>query len=330
MPEEKNKFIWNPLTRDDIHDVYLLFETVNRIDNADYDETEDDLMRQFDDPWSHPTNDVRVIRTIQGKLAAFLRIYVDPKPIEERFAFIRCLIAPEARSQGLEEASIEWMEARAKQRLAEIVHAEHIPSFIRAEMPKSAEETIQRYQKYGFAHARSYFKMERNLKELIPESPLPDGLTLRTYGKDIDEKLLQALNEAFRDHWGHVEYSIEDWPFIIDASNIRHDLTSIVMEGYEVVAFCINYVNTSENKRLGIQRATIESIGTQRAWRARGIASALLSESMRLCQTAGLDYLSAKVDSDNLTGAVALYERLGFKTYKTLVIMEKKIDFSPC
>ena len=83
-------------------------------------------MRQFDDPWSHPTNDVRVIRTIQGKLAAFLRIYVDPKPIEERFAFIRCLIAPEARSQGLEEASIEWMEARAKQRLAEIVHAASI------------------------------------------------------------------------------------------------------------------------------------------------------------------------------------------------------------
>jgi ribosomal protein S18 acetylase RimI-like enzyme len=41
---------------------------------------------------------------------------------------------------------------------------------------------------------------------------------------------------------------------------------------------------------------------------------------------AGLDYLSAKVDSDNLSGALAIYERIGFKTYKTLVNMEKRID----
>ena len=240
---------------------------------------------------------MRVIRTIQGNLAAFLRIYVNPKPIDESFAVLRCLIAPEVRGQGLEEASIEWMEARAKQRLAEIAHAEHIPSIIRAEMPKDAEEAVLRYQRHGFAHARSFFKMERNLKEPIPKNPLPDGLILRTYGKDIDEKLRQALNEAFRDHWGHFEFSIEEWPFMTDASNIRRDLTLVVMEGDELVAFCINYVNVSENKRLSIQRATIESIGTRPAWRARGVASALLSETMRLCQAAGLDYLSAKVDS---------------------------------
>jgi ribosomal protein S18 acetylase RimI-like enzyme len=48
---------------------------------------------------------------------------------------------------------------------------------------------------------------------------------------------------------------------------------------------------------------------------------------MRLCSAAGFDYLSAKVDSDNVTGVLALYERLGFTTNKIWIIMEKKQVF---
>ncbi len=326
--EEKKEFIWSPFTREDIPEVYRLFQTVNRVDDNDYAETEQDLEQQFEDPWSNPARDARVVRTLRGTLASFLRVFVNPKPTEEKLAFVFGEVAPEERGQGLEEECVEWMEAHARERLAEIGEEDNgraLPSMIRTLVPGSATKTIELYEQHGFRRARTFFKMQRDLHETIPNNPLPPGLTLRTYGEDIDEKLREASNEAFRDHWGHQEVTAEEWhPFVIDVSGVRRDLILVVMDGDEIAAYCINRIKVTENEQLGIRRGWISELGTRRAWRKRGIASALLSETMRRFRAEGMDSVGLAVDSDSWTNALALYERLGFQTYKTRVSLEKR------
>ena len=113
--------------------------------------------------------------------------------------------------------------------------------------------------------------------------------------------------------------------FVMGSSESRPDLSLMVMDGADIAAFSINRVKHLENQRLGIRRGWIGSLGTRRAWRKRGLASALLAESMRRFKAEGFDCVGLGVDAKNLTGALALYERIGFKTYKTRAVLQKQV-----
>ncbi|MBI4674558.1 MAG: GNAT family N-acetyltransferase [Chloroflexi bacterium] len=327
---EQEKFLWKSFTREDIPKVYELYQTVNRVDDNDYNETIADMEQQHDDPWSNPLTDARIIRTVQGKLAAFVRVFVNPQPEHENVAFLFGEVAPDARGQGLEQETLEWMEQRARERLAEAAQAPEaskLPRSIRVSFPESLQEPIALYNAYGYTYVRSFYKMELDLCEPIPAHTLPQGLTLRMYGEDIDDKLREAMNEAFRDHWGHQDITAEEWrPFFIDVSDFRRDLTLIVMDGDAIAAFSIYRVKAEENERLGIRRGWIGTLGTRRQWRKRGLATYLLAESMQRFKAEGFDSVGLGVDAENLTGALALYERIGFHAIRTRVVLEKKVQ----
>jgi len=328
--QEQDRLIWRGFMPQDIPDVHKLFETSNQIDNNDYAMTEADLEREYHDPWSNPLTDARIIRTVAGKLAGFLRVYVNPKPEHENLAFVDCEIAPEARDAGLEQECLEWLEDRATERLAEAATdpaASPLPRLIRTGFPETMPERIAFYKANGYDHVRSFYKMERDLADPIPENPLPAGLHYVLYSPELDEKLLAAFNESFSDHWGHQQITPEEWhPFFIDTSDMRLDLSLIVMQGDEIVAFSMNRVKQTENARLGVKRGWISVLGTRRAWRRKGIASALLAESMRRFQAERLDWAGLGVDAESLTGALALYERIGFEPYKTRLVLEKRLS----
>lgn len=327
--QETQEFVWRGIEREDLADIVGLMHVINAEGTNEYTETVDDLQRQYNDVWSNPLRDGRVIRTVQGKLAAFARIFVNPEPQKENVAFMLCEVAPEARRQGLEQECLDWMQERAVERLTKVGETEHVralPRSIRTHFLQAAQDSIALYRQNGFEHIRSFYNMERNLREPIPDNPLPEGFTFRVYGEDLDAPMRQALNESFLDHWGHQEVSEADWhPFIMDVSDIRRDLTLAVMDGDEVAAICINRVKAKENERLGVRRGWISTLGTRRAWRKRGIASALLAESMRRFKAEGFGTVGLGVDAENLTGALQLYENIGFRVARTGLILEKRV-----
>jgi ribosomal protein S18 acetylase RimI-like enzyme len=60
----------------------------------------------------------------------------------------------------------------------------------------------------------------------------------------------------------------------------------------------------------------INSVGTRRAWRGRGVATALLQEVLHAAAGAedGLERAILGVDAENPTGALRVYRALGFGT----------------
>jgi ribosomal protein S18 acetylase RimI-like enzyme len=87
-----------------------------------------------------------------------------------------------------------------------------------------------------------------------------------------------------------------------------------------------NVVNPESNERQNIQEGWIQALGVRRAWRKRGVATALLCQSMRAFKAAGLDYATLGVDTQNLTGALQLYERLGFVAFKRGITFDKPVS----
>jgi ribosomal protein S18 acetylase RimI-like enzyme len=149
---------------------------------------------------------------------------------------------------------------------------------------------------------------------------------MHPYLPERDEALRQAFNEAFSDHWQSERVMPEEWQqFFIQRSIFRPDLTRIVLDGDEIAAFSINLVDPAENEREGTRAGWVGSLGTRRAWRKRGLASSLLVESMRAFQAEGLQFAKLGVDAENPTGALGLYERLGFVTIRRSVAYAKDL-----
>jgi ribosomal protein S18 acetylase RimI-like enzyme len=185
---------------------------------------------------------------------------------------------------------------------------------------------MARYEQRGFRPERYMYRMRRDLRQPIPHRPLPASLTLRPYHPALDERICQAVNESFRDI-GHFEpYTPDKWKvFVVQRSSFRPDLSFAILDGDQVAAFSMNRFEPEQAERTGYKAGWIGMLGTRRAWRHRGLASALLLHSMRAFQGAGFEYAGLGVDTQNPSGALGLYESLGFAPYACNVVYQKTL-----
>jgi ribosomal protein S18 acetylase RimI-like enzyme len=155
--------------------------------------------------------------------------------------------------------------------------------------------------------------MRRGFDSPISEPGLPPGLRLVEWQAGRPEAIHAALNEAFQDHWGHVDQTYEQFLQNTSGSNLFHpELSFLVMDNEEIAGVSLNLVLDYDNQRTGIQEGWIGSLCVRRPWRNQGVASALLNASMRAFAASGYTCAGLTVDTENLTGALRIYERLGF------------------
>ena len=69
----------------------------------------------------------------------------------------------------------------------------------------------------------------------------------------------------------------------------------------------------------------VNSVGVRRAWRRRGIARALVAESLCVLRGAGMTSAGLGVDAENEHGALGIYEACGFRVARTDRIYRKPL-----
>jgi|SRR5579859_370203 len=322
------QYTYRPARLADMPGVHNLLAAMAALNPNYYAPNLEDIKSDFADPWSIPETDTRVAVAPGGALAAYCRVLANPEPEDTLCAYLDDDVHPEHRNQGLEEPLLDWLEARGAARLREIAaaHPIHKPPVMRLGCWDTEPERRARYEQRGFQPVRYFYRMRRDLSQPIPDRPLPDGLMLRTYQPELDEAMRQTFNESFRDGWTFDPVTPSDWQqFFVQRSTFRPDLSFAVLEGAEVVAISVNRFDPVVAERTGFKSGWIGSLGTRRAWRKRGLASALLVASMRAFQAAGLEYAGLGVDAQNPTGALGLYEGLGFAPYARSLVFQKTL-----
>ena len=87
----------------------------------------------------------------------------------------------------------------------------------------------------------------------------------------------------------------------------------IAFDGDEVAGGILNAIDAAENEALGLRRGWLASVFTRRAWRRRGLATALIARSLIVLREHGMTSAALGVDADNENGALGMYERMGFE-----------------
>jgi len=98
------------------------------------------------------------------------------------------------------------------------------------------------------------------------------------------------------------------------------DCASGIVAGYQLAS----HDPDSATSR-GYSEGYTDLLGVRREYRGRGIAQALLADAMRRFAAAGMDRASLDVDSENPTGALALYEKMGYAAVNRSLAWDKEL-----
>lgn len=192
---------------------------------------------------------------------------------------------------------------------------------IRAGAPEPDAAARALFETRGYREVRRFYEMAIELSEPPSEPVLPDGLVLDELRDDEYEAFFAALNESFAEHWEWHPEPFEKW---IERRRGQHrdehgPVWFVVRDGDELAAVTRNDASVAGGGYVG-------AIGVRPAWRGKGLAKALLYRTFAEFWRRGTTRVTLDVDSQNVTGAVALYERVGMHVDACGVAFEKLIE----
>jgi ribosomal protein S18 acetylase RimI-like enzyme len=173
--------------------------------------------------------------------------------------------------------------------------------------------------------ARFFFEMERPLTKSLPEALLPAGIEVRPTDPEHFRAIWEAMDEAFRDHWGHVPAKESHYVWWQKSPTFQPDLWKVAWDGDQVAGMVLNYIDDKENARFNRKRGYTEDICVRRPWRRRGLARTLLILSLHILKEHDMLVANLGVDTENVSGALNLYESVGFKTIKRYTTYRKPL-----
>jgi mycothiol synthase len=218
------------------------------------------------------------------------------------------VVHPQRRGEGIGRRLLEFGNARAAQ-LGADVHVRVLETNTAA---------IDLASALGMTPVRWWSEMRRDLSLPVAVVPPPEGVELCPLGPGYDadrwdEPLRAAHNVAFAQHWGSSAVSSEAWRQMRTGSAaFRPEFSLAATAGAEIAAYLLAYEYDAVTERTGSRDLYIATVGTAPAWRGRGLAGAMLSHVLTHAAAAGFAGSTLTADAHNATGAVGVYERVGF------------------
>jgi mycothiol synthase len=233
---------------------------------------------------------------------------------------IQLHLAPEWRGRGLESAMQCDMERRAQAAAAAgPTGARH---WFSSRVPETWRTCAEMLLAQGYTSVRCFFEMQRTLDGDLPDASLPAGLAFRPALPGHYRAIWAAGAECYRDQWEHVALSDEDYHVWAATPDLDPSLWLVAWDGDQIAGAAINVVHKSECGQQDTWGET-DDLFVRRLWRQRGLGRALLVGSLCLFKARGLITAGLGVDAENLSGALRLYEGLGYRVYQRVVMYRK-------
>jgi ribosomal protein S18 acetylase RimI-like enzyme len=303
-----------PLTPDDVDAVAGLLHAAEKADDTGENFEADDLTEWWVNELVDLGRDGIAVCGGDGGIVAF-GTAIAPPTFRDAFAvYLEGRVHPEHRRRGIGGAVLDWQLARGA-----AIHAERHPE-APARLAVGVFETMPGLtalvRRAGLTAERWYRMMERPLAEL----PAPSAAELVPFTWDRDDEVRRAHNAAFTRHHGSSERDPASWQVMFTGQRaFRPELSTVALVDGAVAAYALVYVYDSDTRATGVADAHFGQIGTLPEHRGRGLATAAIVASLRAAAEAGCGRASLQVDSENVTGALRLYEGLGFRVRRTSV-----------
>ncbi|WP_427886460.1 GNAT family N-acetyltransferase [Kribbella sp. GL6] len=228
------------------------------------------------------------------------------------------VVHPDWRGRGLGTELTRWIIDRARE-LHEATFPE-VPGYVGAGAVATNAGATELLTGLGFEPVRYYFDMRRPLDQPVPEVQLAGGFELIPFDAAREDDLRETHFEVFSEHWGWSRPTPEAWRSrTIGSRAFRAAQSYLVIADGRIAAYVNCYEYPADTAATGIRELYIGQVGTRRPYRGRGLARAALAKVLAEAARSGYGRGALGVDAENPTGALGLYEKLGFSTHQKYV-----------
>jgi mycothiol synthase len=225
-------------------------------------------------------------------------------------------VDPRWRGRGIGRMLLSWQFSRAAEVRA--AQAPDVGWTVGAGAGSADESAARLFRRFGLHPVRYFLEMSAPTAGDRQVRP-PEGVRIAGFAAGMRAALHAAHMEAFAGHWGFEPRSIEEWAVrTVDLAVFRGDLSRVALDGGQIAAFLLAYDGQGSSLYIG-------QVGTRPRWRRRGLATALIADSLTAGTAAGKTTAVLGVDAANPTGAVGVYERLGFTAQHSPFALYEKV-----
>jgi mycothiol synthase len=260
-----------------------------------------------------PAQDL-LLAEINGTLIGYSRLNWWREEDGTRIYYLSGDLHPDWRRKGIGRAMVRHTERRA-QALHDAASNSN-SAFLHSSAYTTQTGAQALLEQEGFSAVRYSFMMVRPDLNHILDAPLPPGLEVRPTQPEHYRAIWEAKEEAFRDHWGHRAPTEDKYQQWLNNPFFNSEWWQVAWDGAEVAGMVLTYVIPEENEYFQRRRGYTESIGVRRPWRKRGLARALLTRSLQQLKDKGFTEAALHVDTENASGALQLYESVGFRVVR--------------
>jgi len=324
MAELKSGFTTRPANLEDVTALTDLLNEYWEVLIGIVKFTPDELKNIFSTPGFDMESSLQVILSPQEEIVACgLVLDLSNPPVHPN---VYGCVRKGFEGQGLGTYVINWAEKRARQAIERCPDQARISMYLQT--APSHQATVHLLEQQGLTTVRYSWIMMKDLGEVTPQPAWPAGIQIQTFA-DFNqlETIIEAIDEAFEDHWGYVDRSgdaerIHRFRHQIDNDDdFDPNLWMLAMEGDEIagVSLC--------DPKLGTDRETgmVATLGVRRPWRRKGLGLALLHHTFGEFLNRGYKRVALGVDTQNLSGATRLYQKAGMQIAREFVVYEKEL-----
>ncbi len=279
--------------------------------------------------WSEPDLDIaqsfRLVHAEDGTLVGYIEVWDNESNPVHPWVWGR--VHPEHEGKGIGTFISKWGIERAKRAVAKCTSEARVS--LRMGTTEQQRDTQALFEHLGLTHFRDSWRMVIEMDDTPPAPEIPDGITIREYRHpDEFEAVVRADNEAFRDHFGHIEK-----PFEEELETWTHWVEE---DAFFDPAYWFVAVDDATGEMAGVSicrkrswgdpdMGHIGSLGVLRHYRKRGLGLALLRYSFGKFWERGIKAVDLGVDASSLTGATRLYEKAGMHVFRRTMVYELEL-----
>ncbi len=268
---------------------------------------------------------------VEGEVVGYCRTWWEVEGSGRWVGFQLGNVLPRWRRMGIGSTLLGFTEQRLRQIASQLKKNGELPldaaCLLDNFVSSTEKDRINLLERRNYQAVRYAFEMVRPNLENIPDLPLPAGVEVRPVEARHMRLIWEASNEAFRDHWGYIPDPWEGFEQMMDDPDFDPSLWRVAWQGDQIAGMVLSFTNKDENEKYGRKRGYMENICVQRRWRRQGLAKALIAASLRALKERGMTEAGLGVDSENTSGALHLYEFMGYHVMKRSTIYRKPVDF---
>jgi mycothiol synthase len=293
------------------------YAEMNRIANADrarigmsFSTTVEQITDYYERPSRFVTARDVAVYEIDGRIIGYARGGINEVVDGPRVHEIVAFADPDSDVTAVFPWMLSITEDHLRRHAADEPPGENVLETIGGDAAPDREAAVRAA---GYEPIRHAYTMVRPSVDDLPDSDLPAGLEIREVRPADVRKIWDATVEAFRDAWGFVEPDEQEYArSLADPLESQTHLWSVAWDGEDVAGSVRGYINQDENERFRRRRGYTEAISVRRPWRRRGVARALIAETIRRLRDREMTEVALGVDTENVTGALRLYESCGY------------------